>query len=66
MPGRLSDDLDLVCKCTPVYDPPLVSRDSYSGSKQDWVAFMSQPYYVEVKVEVEVQIEAEVDLRLRL
>ena len=31
--------------------------------KQDWVAFMSQPYWVEIKVEVEN--EAEVDLRLR-
>ena len=31
---------------------------------QDWVAFMSQPYCVEVKVEVD--FEAEVDLMLRL
>ena len=38
-------------------------------SEQDWVAFMSQPYWVEVKVEVdikdEVDNEAEVDLRLK-
>ena len=31
--------------------------------EQDWISFMSQPYYVEVKVEVE--IGAEVDLRPR-
>ena len=31
-------------------------------SLQDWVAFMSQPYWVDVKVEVD--IEAEVDMRL--
>ena len=36
------------------------------NSSQDWVAFMSQPYRVEVKVEVEVDIEVEVKLRLRL
>ena len=33
-------------------------------SKQDWIAFMSQPYWIKVKVEVDA--EAEVDLRLRL
>ena len=32
--------------------------------KQDWVAFMSQPYWVEVKVEVDM--EDEVNLKLRL
>ena len=39
-------------------------------TKQGWVAFMLQPYLVEVNVEVElrseVDIEAEVILRLRL
>ena len=35
-----------------------------SPSWQDWVAFMTQPYWVEVMVEVD--IEAEVDLNLRL
>ena len=35
-------------------------------TQQDWVAFMSQPYLVEVKVEVEVDIEAMDDLRLGL
>ena len=39
-------------------------QDMGKNVKQDWVAFMSQPYYVEVKVEVD--IENEVDLRLRL
>ena len=33
------------------------------NSKHDWVAFMSQPYWVEVKVEDD--IEAEVEMRLR-
>ena len=36
----------------------------YRRYQQDWVAFMSQPYRVEVMVEVD--IEAEVDLNLRL
>ena len=27
------------------------------NTKQDWVAFMSQPYWVEVKVEVEVELK---------
>ena len=31
--------------------------------RQDWVAFVSQPYWVEVMVEVD--IEAEVEVRLR-
>ena len=35
-----------------------------NGYQQDWVAFMSQSYWV--KVMAEVDIEAEVDLNLRL
>ena len=31
--------------------------------KQDWVAFMSRPYRVEVKVEVDTGAEVEVRLR---
>ena len=46
----------------------MVSKDQKSAKKaqnvgeQDWVAFMSRPYWVEVKVEVD--IEAEVEMRL--
>ena len=32
--------------------------------KQDWVAFMSEPYWVEVKVEVELRLILRLRLRL--
>ena len=34
--------------------------------KQDWVAFMSQPYSVEVMVEVEIKAKVYLMLRWRL
>ena len=39
-------------------------RFLYPHVRQDWVAFMSQPYWVKVKVEVEVELR--LILRLRL
>ena len=44
-----------------ILHPPVIGTKQ-NNQQQAWVAFMSQPYWVEVKVEVEI----EVDLRLRL
>ena len=42
----------------------IMSQSDQLIHKEDWVAFMSQPYWVEVKVEVD--IKTEIDLRLKL
>ena len=35
--------------------------------KQDWVTFMSQPYWVEVEIEVQVNwVEVEIEVKMRL
>ena len=36
------------------------------SKEQDWFAFMSQPYWVEVKVEVDIEADAILGLRLML